>query len=353
MSETLEPSNFDGLLDWPKLNAWIEANDLPGEGPVTSAERLTGGSQNNIFLMTRGPGQFVLRRPPKHLRANSNQTMLREARVLQALKGSDVPHPAFYAVCEDTSVIGATFYAMAPLEGFTPSRALPGGYGSDPSWRHAMGGEFMRAAAALASIDIKAAGLEDFGKPDNWHARQVARWRSQLDGYLEMPGYDGHTLPHLDELQRWLSDNVPTDGRIGLTHGDFQFANVMFSYKAPKITGVIDWEMTTVGDPMLDLGWVLGAWWEEGDPRDPLVTPWDSFVSRAELVKMYGDLTGRDMGNVLWYAGLACWKLGCVLEGSYARAKGGLIPMELGESLHGHAVGLFLKAKMLIDRGGI
>src|SRR5690349_12140112 len=98
MPETLALDDYEGLLDWARLNAWLEASDVPGEGPVTAVERLTGGSQNNIFLMTRGGERFVLRRPPKHLRGNSNETMLREARALQALTGSDVPHPAFYGV---------------------------------------------------------------------------------------------------------------------------------------------------------------------------------------------------------------------------------------------------------------
>ena len=116
MPTTLD--DYDGLLSWPNLQDWIEANGLPGSGPVTEITKLTGGSQNNLFLMTRGSAKFILRRPPKHLRANSNETMLREARVLKALAGSKVPHPEFYGVCSDTAVIGACFYVMAPLEGF-------------------------------------------------------------------------------------------------------------------------------------------------------------------------------------------------------------------------------------------
>lgn len=357
MSEALQLSDFDGLLDWPKLSAWIEAHDVPGRGPVTAVEKLTGGSQNNLFLMTRGGERFVLRRPPKHLRANSNDTMLREARVLKALAGSDAPHPAFHAVCDDPAVIGACFYIMAPLEGFSPMNQLPGRYGDDPAWRREMGAEFMRAAAALSRVDIQAAGLADFGKADNWHARQVDRWRSQLEGYRELPGYEGSTLPHVDLVGRWLSDNLPGDGRIGLIHGDFQFPNVMFSHLAPKITGIIDWELATLGDPLLDVGWVLSSWWEEGDPTEggkaPMVQPWDGFMSRAELVRLYGELTGRDMSAMPWFFTLACYKLGCILEGTYARSKAGQAPAEIGERLHNYALYLFAKAKQLIDTGRI
>ncbi|MDB5447780.1 MAG: hypothetical protein JWQ97_3097 [Phenylobacterium sp.] len=353
MSETLALSDFDGLLNWPRLTEWIQTHNIPGDGPVTHVEKLTGGSQNNLFLMTRGGERFVLRRPPKHPRANSNDTMLREARVLKALTGSEVPHPAFHDVCDDTSVIGVCFYVMAPLEGFSPSRELPGRYASDARWRQAMGGELMRGAAALSRVDIKAVGLEGFGKSDNWHARQVDRWRSQLEGYRELPGYEGSTLPHVDLVGRWLSDNLPSDRRIGLIHGDFQFPNVMFSHQAPKITGIIDWELTSLGDPLLDVGWVLSSWWEEGDPKEPMVQPWDGFISRAELVKLYGELTGRDMSAMPWFFTLACYKLGCILEGTYARSKAGQAAADIGERLHDYALYLFAKAKQLIDTGKI
>jgi len=351
MSTNLD--DFAGLLNWPNLQGWIEANDLPGSGPVTSVQKLTGGSQNNLFLMTRGKERMVLRRPPRHPRANANETMLREARVLKALAGSAVPHPEFYGVCSDTSVIGVCFYIMAPLEGFSPGGDLPGRYGEDRAWRAEMGPEFVRAAAALSAVDYQAVGLADLGKPGDWHARQVDRWRSQLEGYRELPGYDGHALPYVDEIGRWLSDFVPTSGRIGVIHGDYQFPNVMFSLEQPKIAGLIDWELSTLGDPMLDMAWVLSSWCEEGDPpgKSPIVRPWDGFVSRAELVRLYGEATGRDMSDMPWFFGLACYKLGCIVEGTYARAQAGQAPKEVGDQLHAYALWLFAKAKQLKDRG--
>lgn len=355
MANTLD--DFDGLLNWERLQPWLEAHDAPGRGPVTEVVKLQGGSQNNLFLMTRGGERFVMRRPPRHLRANSNDTMLREARVLKALAGSEVPHPRFYAVCDDTSVIGTCFYLMEPLEGFSPINDLPGRYGSDPAWRHAMGEAFVQAAAALSRVDHKAVGLADFGKSEDWHARQVGRWRSQLEGYREMPGYEGSQLPYVDETGAWLTDNLPSDGRIGVIHGDFQFPNVMFSLLAPKISGIIDWELSTLGDPLLDLGWVLSSWWEDGDPTDggrqPMVRPWDGFMSRAELVRLYGEITGRDMSAMPWFFTLACYKLGCILEGTYARAKAGQAPMDIGERLHAYSIYLFAKARQIIGTGRI
>ena len=348
-ADSIALDDFKGLLDWPKLNAWIAAQGLPGSGPVTAARKLQGGLQNNVFLIERSGASFVLRRPSKHLRPESNDTMVREARVLKALAGSGVPHPCFYAVCADASVIGACFYLMEPLEGFAPRGQLPGDYGADPAWRRAMGHELVNAAAALAAVDHKAVGLEGLGKPDNWHARQVSRWRSQLDGYRSVPNYDG-ALPHVDEVGRWLDDNLPADRRIGIVHGDLQFPNVMFSSGAPRISGVVDWELASLGDPLLDLGWILSSWWEAGDPegKQPLVKPWDGFLSRAELVRRYGEISGRNMDSMPWFFALACYKLACLLEGTYARSKAGQVPAEVGTQVHAYAVWLMNKGMQTI-----
>jgi aminoglycoside phosphotransferase (APT) family kinase protein len=347
-----ELDTFDSLLDWAKLNAWLVSHDVPGSGPAKSVQRLKGGMQNSVFLIERDGASIVLRRPGKRLRPESNETMRREARVLQALTGSPVPHPRFYALCDDDSVIGAFFYVMEPLEGFAPGGPLKGEYGTDPSWRRAMGPELVKGAAALAAIDVNAVGLGDLGKPTDWHARQVSRWRSQLEGYATtFPGFDPKALPYFDEIGRWLSNNLPSNRRIGLMHGDFQFANVMFSLKAPKLSGVIDWELATLGDPMIDLGWILTSWTEPGDPevgRSPLVTPWDSFGSRADLVKQYGELTGRDMSEMPWFFALACYKLSCLLSGTVAASKTGKVPADVGEKVQAYATWLTTKGRQVI-----
>jgi aminoglycoside phosphotransferase (APT) family kinase protein len=341
--------DFGGLLNWPNLHAWITSRDIPGSGPVTEVKKLTGGLQNQVFLLKRGETALVLRRPSKHLRQGSNETMLREARVLRAISGSSVPHPAHYAVCDDPQVTGACFYLMEFLEGFTPSQQLPGQYATDSVWRRSMGEALVKGAAALGALDHQAVGLGDLGKPEGWHERQVERWRSQLEGYRSQPNYDG-SLPHVDTVARWLTDNLPRDGRIGLVHGDFQFANVMFSRLAPRISGVVDWELTSLGDPFLDLGWILASWWEEGDPegKRPLLQPWQDFMTRAELVKHYEQLSGRDTRSVPWFFALACYKLACLLEGTYARSRQGQIPEHVGRSVHSYALWLMSKAAQIL-----
>jgi aminoglycoside phosphotransferase (APT) family kinase protein len=351
-------SDFDGLLNWPNLQEWFAAQpDLPGSGPVTAVEQLTGGSQNNIFLLTRGaPGsvdaaKMVLRRPPEHLRKNSNDTMLREARVLGALEGTDVPHPEFYGSCADTDVIGTTFYLMEPIDGFTPMGPMPGRYGTDPSWRRQLAFEMVDGAAKLGAVDADAVGLGDFGKPENWLERQVSRWRSQLDGYAQFENYGTPDIPDVDRVGAWLDANRPAEAHLGIIHGDYQFANVMFAPNEPKLAAIVDWELSTLGDPLLDLGWVLTSWIEPGDPsgKDPLLQPWDGMPSRAELVARYAETSGRDVSDMPWFFVLACYKLGILLEGTHARAGAGQAPAAMGDIFHGMTLWLFARANQSID----
>jgi aminoglycoside phosphotransferase (APT) family kinase protein len=344
--------DFDGLLQWDALQAWIAANDLPGTGAVTAAEQLTGGSQNNVFKLTRADGSaFVLRRPPRHLRKNSNSTMEREARVLAALAGTDVPHPTFHALCTDHDVIGVSFYCMGLIDGFVPMGTLPDRWAAD-DFRLQLGPAMVDAAARLGAVDAYAKGLGDFGKADDWLGRQVSRWRSQLDGYSEIEGYPGPEITDVDRVGDWLQANLPSTCHIGIIHGDYQFANVMMAPDAPRVAAVIDWELSTLGDPLLDLGWMLTAWNEDGDPpgKPGQVSPWTGMQSRAELIARYGDISGRDMRDMPWFFVLACYKLGILLEGTHARACAGQAPKEMGDILHQTTVWLFAKANQSIDQ---
>jgi aminoglycoside phosphotransferase (APT) family kinase protein len=344
--------DFDHLLDWGNLQHWVLANDVPGSGPVTTVEQLTGGSQNNVFKMTRADGgAFVLRRPPRHLRKNSNDTMLREARVLAAIGGSDVPHPRFYASCDDLGVIGTCFYTMEPIDGFTPMGTFPDRWARD-DWRPELGFAMVDAVAKLGAIDHEAVGLTDFGKSDDWLNRQVSRWRSQLDGYADLDGYEGPEIDDVDRVGDWLDANQPSTCHIGIIHGDYQFANVMMSPTAPVVAAIVDWELSTLGDPLLDLAWMLTAWSEAGDPPGKLgqLSPWEAMPTRADLIARYGALSGRDMTAMPWYFVLACYKLGILLEGTHARACAGQAPKETGDILHAMTLWLFAKANQSIDQ---
>jgi aminoglycoside phosphotransferase (APT) family kinase protein len=347
-----ELDDFDGLLRWPALQNWLQVQPaIPGTGPVTAVRRLAGGSQNNVFWCTRDGGEFVLRRPPQHLRPNSNDTMRREARVLAALAGTDVPHPALHALCDDESVIGVCFTVMAAVDGFSPISGLQGRYATDPAWQRAVAFDLVDSAAALGAVDVATVGLTDFGKADDWAVRQVPRWKRQLDGYAAFDGWDPTGLPGIDAVAEWLTDNVPNEHHIGIIHGDLQWANVLLAPDTPRLAAIIDWELSTLGDPLLDLGWILQAWSEPDDPpghAGSLAAA--ALPTRAELVARYAARSGRDLTDLRWYEVLACYKLGVILEGSHARACAGKAPKHIGDMLHDYTLWLLSYADHVIAR---
>jgi aminoglycoside phosphotransferase (APT) family kinase protein len=270
--------------------------------------------------------------------------MRREARVLAALKGTPVRHPGLIAACPGEDVLGAAFYLMEPVDGFTPRDEMPALHATDPAIRHRMGLEMVDAIAALGQVDYVARGLADLGRPEGFLERQVGRWRAQLESYREHPGWPGLAgLPGVDEIGRWLDDNRPRDFRPGLIHGDFHFANVLFRRDSGALAAMVDWELVTIGEPMVDLGVLLSNWPEDGAQTGP-VKPWPGFPTRAELIARYAEQTGRDVACAGWYEVLACYKIGCILEGTYARACAGRAPIQTGDYLHAQTLNLFQRA---------
>jgi aminoglycoside phosphotransferase (APT) family kinase protein len=351
------------LVDADALAAWMDAQGLPG-GPLTGSRALSGGTQNLLMRFTRDGRDYVLRRGPRHLRRASNDVMRREARVLQALAGQNVPHPAFVAGPSepDAGVAGdAVFYLMAPVDGFNPAAGLPAVHAGDPAVRHEMGLSVAEAAARLGAVDHEAVGLADFGKPEGFLERQVPRWMHELDSYGELDGYPGPEIPGLDRVASWLDDNRPRDWRPGIMHGDYHLSNVMIAPDGPDVAAIVDWEMCTIGDPLLDLGNLLGTWPIGPDPADTSPETAALFggvgggiadlPSAAELVARYAEHSARDTSAVPWYTAMACFKLGIVLEGTHARACAGKAPKPTGDVLHATTLGLFARASIVIAKG--
>lgn len=337
---------MDVGVDLAALEAWMDGQGL-GSGPLEDVERLTGGTQNILLRFGRAGRGYILRRPPPVLRGNSNETMRREARVLAALAGTDVPHPGLIAACPDEDVIGAAFYLMEPIDGFNATQGLPALHAGDAAIRHRMGLAMVDAIAALSQVDYRAVGLEGFGKLDNYLERQVGRWASQLASYAEMPGWSGpDAIPGVEKVARWLDDHRPDAFQPGIIHGDFHFGNVLFRRDSGELAAVVDWELCTLGDPLLDLGWLVATWPEGEKPHatDVAITPWDGFATPAELVAHYAARTGRDLAHFDWFAVLACYKLGIILEGTHARACAGKAPRDVGDRLHAHTIYLFERA---------
>ncbi|THH37309.1 phosphotransferase family protein [Aliishimia ponticola] len=332
------------------LTAWMDDVGLE-RGPLSNLQLLAGGTQNILLRFDRGGQEFVLRRPPLHLRKNSNDTMKREARVLEALTATDVPHPKFIASCDDEDVLGACFYLMAPVEGFNPANGLPTLHASDPAIRARMGYSYVEGMAALGAVDYKAVGLKEFGKPDGFLARQSGRWMKQLEGYAAFDEWTGFKeLPDVDRIVSWLEQNLPQEFTPGILHGDCHLANTMFAHDSAELSALVDWELATIGDPLIDLGWVMATWADDHTPVVGDIEPWGGFPNLNELIAHYDEHTTRSLDAIAWYGVLACFKLGTLLEGTHARASAGKAPKETGDRLHAMTISLFDRAHRLIAK---
>ena len=338
-------------LDLSGVAAWMSREGL-GDGPIGDVSVIVGGTQNVMLRFSRAGRDYVLRRGPQHLRPVSNSVILRETRVLRALAGTDVPHPALIAVCEDISILGdAVFYLMEPVEGFNAGSEMPELHASTVAVRHEMGLSMADAVARLGAVDHVSVGLADFGKPAGFLERQVPRWLSELESYAKFDNYPGPDIGDVGGVAAWLRQHQPADFSPGIMHGDYHAANVMFSRIGPELVAIVDWEMCTIGDPLLDLGWMLATWYRPGDepvlPNEFMVA--GGLATPDELLQRYAQNTTRDLSDIDWYTVLSCFKLGIILEGTHARAAAGLAPKEIGDVLHTATVRLFERAMATMD----
>jgi len=353
-----EPDNFNiprALVDFDVLGGWMDGQGLP-TGVFESVRMLAGGTQNILIRFERGGRRYVLRRGPPHLRPASNDVIRRESRVLAALAGTEVRHPGFIAGCQDETVMGgAVFFLMEPVEGFNQAAGLPALHAGSGAIRHAMVLEAADAIAELGRVNYKAIGLEDFGRPDGFLDRQVSRWNRELETYSKFPGYPGPDIPGLAEVATWLDDHRPASFEPGIMHGDYHLGNVMFAHDSARLAAIVDWEMCTIGDPLLDLGWLLisaagllGGGAVASPAAPPTLYSLGGLPNREEIVQRYAAGSNRDLSAATWYEVLACFKLGIILEGTHARACAGLAPREIGDRLHATTLSLFAGAQGLI-----
>jgi aminoglycoside phosphotransferase (APT) family kinase protein len=332
----------DGLAEW------MSEQGL-GEGPLDNVAKISGGTQNIMLRFTRSGREYVLRRGPKHLRPRSNVVIMRETEVLAALAGSDVPHPRLIASCADVDVIGdAVFYLMEPIDGFNAGQEIPELHANDAAVRFGMGLSMAESLAKLGAVDYTAVGLRDYGKPDGFLERQVPRWLSELEGYKEFDNYPGPDIPGVDDVATWLQQRRPAQWTPGIMHGDYHAANVMFSRTGPEVVAIVDWEMSTIGDPLLDLGWLLATWGQSVAFGGQIFEK-GGMAAASDLVDQYSRNTTRDLSHITWYTVLACFMLGMVVEGTLARGFAGKAPKDVGDLLHDATVKLFEQALTLMD----
>jgi aminoglycoside phosphotransferase (APT) family kinase protein len=337
-------------LDGTVLGAYV-ARELGGAETV-SIEQFPGGHSNLTYLVRHGAHEYVLRRPPFGSKVKSAHDMGREVAVLSKLAPVWPLAPKVLAYCADDSVLGAPFYLMERRRGVILRKEVPGGLTIDGEAAGRLSGLLVDALAALHSVDYVAAGLGDFGKPAGYIERQVRGWSERYTGSQT------DDIAVISSVAAWLEANRPADGSPRLIHNDFKFDNVIFDRSLTRVTGILDWEMATIGDPLMDLGTSLGYWVQVDDPP-PLqlirfgLTTIPGMWSRDEVAKRYAERTGRSTASMVFYYAFGLFKTAVVAQQIYYRyAKGLTKDPRFAAFIHGVRA-LAEQAQWSIDRGRI
>jgi aminoglycoside phosphotransferase (APT) family kinase protein len=325
------------LLVLDPLLRFLDAHGLGAGEP--EIEPIGDGHSNVTYALRRGSAELVVRRPPRGPLPPSAHDVLREARVLRALEGR-APVPRVLEECDDPRVIGAPFYVMERIEGEVISDAAPAALDTEAE-RRRMGEELVDALVTVHAVDWRAAGLEGFGRPDGYLERQIKRFSGLWERNRT------RDLPAIERVGRWLADHVPDSPPATIVHGDYRLGNVMYAPEPPaRLVAVFDWEMSTIGDPLADLGYLCTFWVDRDDPpagifEQHALTRASGWPTRAELVARYEERSGRAMGDIRWYQALALWKIIVFMEGNYRRALAGSVDdpylKSFGEAIAGLA----------------
>ena len=305
-------------LDLARLEPWLR-EQIPSLDAALSVEKFAGGQSNPTFKLSAGDTHYVLRRkPPGELLASAH-AVDRESRVLDALRDTNVPVPNAIGLCTDDSVIGSMFYVMEHLEGrifWDP--AVPEVNNEE---RTAIYDEMNRVLAALHRVNVDTVGLTDYGKPGNYYARQIGRWTKQYRAS------ETEVVAEMEALIDWLPNHIPEgDETVALVHGDYRLDNMIFHPREPRVIGILDWELSTIGDPLADLAYQLMAWrfpreggisGLEGLDRSSLGLPSDE-----DYIAAYCHRTGRDgIDNWPFYMAFCFFRIAAILQGIKKRAQ--------------------------------
>jgi aminoglycoside phosphotransferase (APT) family kinase protein len=307
-------------VDLESLRVFFADHVDGADGRPLSAELIAGGRSNLTYAIADGDHEWVLRRPPLGHVLPTAHDMAREYRVITALAETDVPVPKTYALCEDTDVNGAPFYVMERVHG----RILRTGdemVSLTPEEAAACSRELVDVLARIHAVDYEAVGLDDFGHPEGFMERQLRRWNQQWERSK------ADDLPEIDDLAQRLRNALPESGPPAIVHGDYRLDNTMLAPDdAGRIAAVLDWEMSTLGDPLADVGLFL-LYWGQADAQiiatGQAIEEQAGFASRDEVVEMYAKTTGRDVSNLDFYAVFAFYKLAIIVEGIAARYRMG------------------------------
>lgn len=279
-------------------------------------EQFPGGHSNLTYLLHIGAREYVLRRAPLGPVAPKAHDMIREFHVLEAVHPHFPPAPEVYLLCEDPAVIGAPFYLMQRRRGFVLRDRIPAEISAHPNYPRRISQAFTDCLVQMHAVDIERHGLTRLGKPEGFVERQVKGWSDRWTRAQTEPN------PEMDAVMRWLAATVPPSGPATLVHNDFKLDNVMLDSGNPdRIEAVLDWEMTTVGDPLCDLGLTLCYWNSTEVPGTDhqAITASPGWYTRQELVERYADKTGRDLSSLPWHEVLGVFKLAVIVQQIFYR----------------------------------
>ena len=324
-SSDTRPVRPSEQLDWDSLAAYarekltaVLGKQFDATAPLT-VEQFPGGHSNLTYLLRFGAQEFALRRPPFGPVPPKAHDMAREYRILEAVHPIFPLAPRPFVLCEDASVVGSTFYIMERRRGRVVRYDEPPELADRPDARRSVSKALVDALATLHAVDIKAQGLTALGKPAGFVERQVRGWGERWKGSRTSE------LPEMDTLAAWLAQRLPPDApRPTLVHGDFKLDNVMLdATDVGRVVAVFDWEMTAVGDPLVDVGILLCYWVHAStvSQRDSLtsVTHREGWFTRREILERYGARTGIDLTNVTFYEVFAVFKLAVVVQQIFYR----------------------------------
>ena len=306
-----------GIEDKP-VTEWLSAR-VKDLSPPLEFDLITGGHSNLTYKVTdQDERRWVLRRPPLGHVLSGAHDMVREHRLLSSLSDSAVPVPPVVGLCTDTDVNGADFYVTEFVDGHV-LRDQESASEVPTDRRGHLGRQLVGALAAVHSVDLEATSLADLGKREEYVARQLRTWLRQFNAMT------ARDLPIIERVHDALAAHIPQQDEATLIHGDFRLDNCLVT-EAGEVAAVLDWEISTLGDPLADLGILLAYWSEPSDKFLPLgdaVTINDGFSTRTELIDAYRKATGRDTSNMDFFFAFASWRLACILEGVHARYVGG------------------------------
>lgn len=305
-------------VDAGRLAALLD-DALGGHEAVTAAP-MRGGGSCEIFSVARAGERYVLRRAPTHASSETAHDVLREFRILDAIKDAGVRIPRPVAASSDPAIAGTPFYVMAHVDGVPVRSSVPAAWVVQPETQFRALEELVDALVEIHTVDWRRLDLEGIGNPEGYLERQGARWLAQLDSY------GPRRLGGVDDLAAWLEGRRPREQPATLVHGDYKLDNVLYAATAPPtLLAVVDWEMATIGDPLVDLAWAMifhpapGSTMPLGMAGPDTFAAADRLPSIADLLERYATRSGRDLADIAWYHVFARWKLAIVLEGSFAK----------------------------------